>query len=382
MKTLLKIVAISILAHWQISTLMFAQEIHFSQFNASPMFLNPALSGSTESQMRIGSNYRNQWASIIPGVPYLTYSLWGDAQFELTTDDTKQDKNKLGGGIIILKDKAGDGGLSLLNLLLSAAFHKKLDADERMTLSLGLQGGAVQRSFDNWGNLLFPDQTLGDGSGLNPNIPTMQPPYGSPIFYPDFSAGISWHFNSLGALQKILKLKVDAPPEYKFEVGVALQHLNRPLVSFTGNSAERMRQKWVFHTSSSFFVSDFLNISQTFLFMKRGPANQFNTGIELEYIVNNIPSKKISFFAGPYLRLNDALIMLTGFQYHDWRFGVSYDVNISSLKTITRGRGGLEFSLIYTHYKVLKNKLKCPRLIEGSSSYQINYDEFMKTRKK
>jgi len=355
------------------------------------MSLNPALSGSSEWQTRLGANYRNQWASIMPGVPYITSSVWADAKFQTTTDDTKLDKNMLGGGVMILKDKAGDGGLGLLKLMLSGAYHKKLDADARMTLSLGLQGGVVQRSID-MSKLIFPDQTRLDGRGFDPTIPTMEQPYNRSVFYPDFSAGIRWEYTSLGALQKNLKIKsavatglppiLATHPEYKFEAGLALHHLNRPPVSFTGDNGNKIRQKLVFHTYSEFFVNDFLNISQTFLFMKRGPANQFNAGIELEYVVNNLPSNKISFFAGPYFRFSDALIIVSGFHYRDWRFGVSYDVNISTLKPLTGGRGGLEFSLIYTHYKVLKNKLKCPRIKEGTTSYQINYKEFLKTMKK
>ena len=41
------------------------QDFHFSQFYASPLNLNPALTGSTELS-RFGVNYRKQW----PGLSY------------------------------------------------------------------------------------------------------------------------------------------------------------------------------------------------------------------------------------------------------------------------------------------------------------------------
>ena len=40
-----------------------AQDFHYSQFYAAPLYLNPALTGSTELS-RIGFNYRKQWPGL------------------------------------------------------------------------------------------------------------------------------------------------------------------------------------------------------------------------------------------------------------------------------------------------------------------------------
>ena len=40
-----------------------AQDIHFSQFNETPVILNPALS-CTAYDTRIIANYKNQWGSV------------------------------------------------------------------------------------------------------------------------------------------------------------------------------------------------------------------------------------------------------------------------------------------------------------------------------
>ena len=45
-----------------------AQDPHFSQFYASPLTLNPALTGKFDGTFRLAANYRNQW----PGI-YGTY---------------------------------------------------------------------------------------------------------------------------------------------------------------------------------------------------------------------------------------------------------------------------------------------------------------------
>ena len=38
-----------------------AQDPHFSQFFASPLTINPALTGNANSDLRVFTNYRQQW---------------------------------------------------------------------------------------------------------------------------------------------------------------------------------------------------------------------------------------------------------------------------------------------------------------------------------
>ncbi|MEY4904396.1 MAG: hypothetical protein RLZZ292_2211, partial [Bacteroidota bacterium] len=51
-----------------------AQDIHFSQFYQSPLNLNPALTGVMNCNQRLTANFRNQWAAILRGNAYNTYS--------------------------------------------------------------------------------------------------------------------------------------------------------------------------------------------------------------------------------------------------------------------------------------------------------------------
>ena len=41
-----------------------AQDPNFSQFFASPLTLNPALTGKFDGAVRVAGNYRNQWPTI------------------------------------------------------------------------------------------------------------------------------------------------------------------------------------------------------------------------------------------------------------------------------------------------------------------------------
>ena len=48
-----------------------AQDLHFTQFYNTPMKLNPANTGAFKGDLRVISNYRNQWSSIES--PYKTF---------------------------------------------------------------------------------------------------------------------------------------------------------------------------------------------------------------------------------------------------------------------------------------------------------------------
>ncbi|HRJ35295.1 MAG TPA: type IX secretion system membrane protein PorP/SprF, partial [Flavobacteriales bacterium] len=74
-----------------------AQDIHFSQFDLSPINLNPGNTGLFDGTYRFAGNFRNQWRSVT--VPYSTFSLSADANNFL-------EKKGLGAGIRINHDIA------------------------------------------------------------------------------------------------------------------------------------------------------------------------------------------------------------------------------------------------------------------------------------
>ncbi len=69
----------------------------------------------------------------------------------------------------------------------------------------------------------------------------------------------------------------------------------------------------------------------------------------------------VSFYAGSWIRLGDALIPYVGLEYSSFRFGLTYDINISDLKTASQSRGGVEISLIYVAKPAGTKGLPCPK---------------------
>src|ERR1017187_492003 len=120
----------------------FAQDIHFSQYYASPLTLNPALTGNINGDFRAAFNYRNQWFNI-PTLntiaPYQTYQ----ASFDMPLLRNNLGNDGFGIGAMFYTDKAGDGALTTFTGMASIAYHKAVDRYGKGRLSLGLQAGVV-----------------------------------------------------------------------------------------------------------------------------------------------------------------------------------------------------------------------------------------------
>jgi hypothetical protein len=81
-----------------------AQDPNFSQFFASPLTLNPAMTGKFDGVYRVAGNYRNQWPTIYKA--FTTYT----ASFDMGILKNRiPEYDQLGVGILGFSDQAGDG---------------------------------------------------------------------------------------------------------------------------------------------------------------------------------------------------------------------------------------------------------------------------------
>ena len=105
------------LASTWMSSLVHAQDLHFSQYYNAPMLLNPANTGLLQDKdWRAGLQYRNQGGTI--PVPYNTFSAFAD--FGLLRN--KWETSWLGAGLAVWRDVAGNGNLALTKLLVLRNF--------------------------------------------------------------------------------------------------------------------------------------------------------------------------------------------------------------------------------------------------------------------
>src|SRR6187549_3041927 len=90
-----------------LKTELSAQDPHFSQFFASPLTLNPALTGKFDGLFRVAGNYRDQWPAISKAFITSTISVdMGILRNKLSETDT------WGIGIMGMTDRAANGILT------------------------------------------------------------------------------------------------------------------------------------------------------------------------------------------------------------------------------------------------------------------------------
>ena len=53
-------------------------------------------------------------------------------------------------------------------------------------------------------------------------------------------------------------------------------------------------------------------------------------------------------------------MLIIGLDWQSFQFGISYDINLSTLTAVSNGQGALEFSIIYIHDVEKSRQQGCP----------------------
>ncbi len=330
------------------------QDIHFTQFQMSPHTLNPAMTGGYEGTFRIGGIYRDQYASVI-GKQFVTPSAYVDAPLFSVGK-----KDWVGGGLMVVNDKVGTSALTKLTAMLSLAYHKGIGAKSNTYISLGIQGGIVQKKLDQ-NDLVFEDQLIGGGGISNPNPTSIDLSNfaSTNVTYPDFQAGI--HLNSY------LSSKV------AINVGFSAYHLLSPEDIFFNTPASgvpgangnpnNLPRRYQAHAGADVDITTKWVLKPAVLFQTQAGARELNMQTMFGYHLND--QKDVTLLFGGGYRLDDAALALLGFDYKGLKIGAAYDVNTSGLTALSSYRGGWEVAASYTakiyRTPVVKPIIFCPR---------------------
>lgn len=308
---------------------------HFSQYYAYPLWLNPAMTGVIDGDMRVNLNYRNQWNNITN--PFTTEGL----SAEWVTD-----KN-INVGVNILNQSAGDAGYNYFQGYASVSYTGvKFGAQQMTHLTLGIQAGLLNRKFDptkfQWGSQYNPL------TGYDPNAPSNEvlTRTSSTVFDANFGA-----------------LLYDGNPNHKINpyIGAAVAHLTQPDDPFLSINNYHLPVRYTVHGGARFIVSDELSITPNALYMRQGNSDETMVGAYAQMAINELSD----LLLGLDYRVKDAIVPNLGFRYQDITVGVSYDANASSLTRLASGSNAFELSLSYTMHKKRvfpKEHFFCPRL--------------------
>jgi type IX secretion system PorP/SprF family membrane protein len=323
-----------------------AQDPGFSQFFASPLTLNPALTGKFDGVIRVAGNYRNQWPAI--NNAFITSTVSVDAPIlvkRLPENDT------WGIGFMAMTDKTASGILNDNYFAVSTAYHLSLDENGYHSIGVGFQGSYANQSLDGT-RLTFEDGLQLDGTWLRSPTEAINSEYVS-VHY--FDAGIGALYNAT----------TNGNNNYYF--GVSAYHLNHPKVSFLGEDTINVPTRLTFHgggffpiagSASTIYVSGLVN--------NQAGAREYILGGAWQIAASTDEANPVNFYAGLWGRFTnnttDAVIPYVGLDYSDFSLGITYDVNVSSLQTASQSRGGIEVSLIYIKKRGSgHHSIPCPR---------------------
>ncbi len=311
-----------------------AQDIHFSQFHAAPVLLNPALTGAFGGEARFIANYRSQWQEV--PVPYVTQAFSAETKIQ-----TKRIGSFFGIGLSLANDTAGDLDFRTSTSVLSLSYQQFMGSLRSrkgdLYLRVGFQAGRFQQQFDP-SKIRFEQGEEMDL--LSQNISMM-----------DYSTGVV-----LSYVEKNLIL----------HGGIALSHLNNPDVTFFNRSSnaeigtymrddsEFLFKKIAFHIGADITIQKGkYSILPDFQYARQAVHQELLLGSYFRF--NRLFAKgsnqqnPVYWNIGAWLRYGDAIVLATKFDFsNSFSLGISYDSTVSQAMYANNSFGAIELSMTYT----------------------------------
>lgn len=316
----------------------YAQDVHFSMYNLSPLSLNPANTGNYSGDWRLMGNYRSQWSEIQNA--YKTFSFGGDMNFYPYNQN-------IGGGLFIINDKSG-GNLNVTKIYASGALHKKIAG---FKIGVGIQPGVVIKTL-NINSHTFPNQLNWNTGSFDNSLPNNETFTSERIVYFDLNSGVV-------ASRRFGKIEP--------EVGASFFHMNLPKESFFGVT-NRLPIRQIYYTNIRYYINNKFAVVPNTVVNITTNANDWIFGMNVEYTLSKNAFYENKVFGGfvwrdGVKRVSDAAVFNVGVKYNHYTIGFSYDINVSPLKTSTAYKGAFEVALIYTakNTRLIKKQIPCDR---------------------
>lgn len=281
----------------------YAQDMHFSQFYAAPLYLNPAFAG-TAGGPRFILNYRNQWPGINNAFKNLAFSY-----------DQYVPAVNGGLGLIVTNDNQAGGVFKSTRV--AGVYSYQLKVNRKLTIKPGIYTAYSNNSV-NTNGLVYryingvPDLNSGEAFGANLTKS-----------FVDFGAG------ALFFTEKVYG-------------GFSVDHLTEPNQSLTGGNSPLPR-KYTAHVGAFIPVGKKqynASISPNILFQQQSSWSQLNVGM----YYNRGPVVLGGWYRTSFVN-GDAFIGLVGIKYDIYKFGYSYDIVTSELRASASGAHEISLSI-------------------------------------
>ncbi len=327
-------------------------DIQFSENYATPLLLNPGMTGVMNGDMRLAAVYRTQWASISPDSPFRTITMSGEKSF---SGIGSNDRFAIGG--VLYSDRGGALNYWTNSLDLAAAYN--LSINPQLYFSLGISGGLSQRSFDlsraQFGDMYDPD--LGTATGTTQDVLMNE-------------KTATWSGNLAGGGM------VYFAPSHRTNLyfGGGIFHLMRPDFALLENEVQtNLFSKVSMQIGGSVPLGSIIDIVPSVYYIQQGPHLKLDAGSFIRFIFssNNKYQLDKALNVGSWLRVGgfredgirlNTIVLAGKLDYDNFSVGASYDLTLGNLATYNSGRGGVEVAIVYTGLgRQKQNELPCPR---------------------
>lgn len=338
---------------WSFSTVGFAQDLDFSQYQHSTLFINPGRLGADLPVLEV--HYRLQPTQISSVDYFSTTAL--SMTYPLLFSRDGSPKFTLGFSLFYhqqLQDMNTYGGLLGLSYGIPLKKNK---------LYLGLQGGLMQTAIGN--NIVFADQ-------FDQSSATFRSPMGNsetsilPLsnLYPTFGLGLHWTYQN--------RLEQD-----KFFLGISGLNINQPPISLIDGMKNRVSVPINWNVSGGMYLRNLWNskffLTPNFRWLGRLGNHILQIGSWLSYkftSVYNNQSKQNTLQLGAWYRSNQVFVLGADVQFNQYRASFSYDLGLEKESAIWLDNGALEFTLGISINK--KGKRKKPKIrIDSIQSHPL-----------
>ena len=317
-----------------------SQDIHFTQFYASPLTLNPALTGLFDGDWRFTGNYRNQWRSI-GDIPFTTFSLGFDKPIRIYSE-------QLNIGVVFLNDQSGIVNLTTNRFYGNISYSKKIG---KQLFSIGIQPGYIMEGYD-LNKYSFNEQfDLGNKSNMFNKTFNAFETLNDGLSFFDLNSGVYWNGKLTDAFSPF--------------VGFTLYHITRPNRSFSKVKSDTTRfgLRNAVQIGASIKLGQRTRLKPNIINMYEKGATEMLAGSNIEYDLTSSSIKTV--YAGAEGRYGwnntfDATTIIAGAIWKSFNVGFSYDLNMSNLRTATDMKGAWEISVIYISKSTKPTKLKIP----------------------
>ncbi len=335
---------------------MVAQDSRFSQFNQSPLHLNPAMTGLYAGGTRVALGYRTQFYSTLSDEEYLSYIASVENRWSIG-------KSYFAGGAFAISDQVGASGYNRTYYQLSGAYHQMLaEGSSRspyMFLVVGAQGGRGQYNFDPkslWFSNQFDNDLLEVDFSRDSGEPFLE---GNSTGFTDFNAGFLFYMGQ--------QERVGSGNVYSFYAGAAIHHLTQPAVGILEASEEFLNRRITIHAGGEIQLGMF-TIMPSGAVRQQGPAL---SAIGDSAVRIGLGDDDIKLRVGSWLHLAkrfddrlipESVIVSSVFELEGWQLGLSYDITLSTLSASNFSRGAFEVTFIKVGEAKGNSKVKCPDL--------------------